>query len=315
MRAGYLFYVEGVKVFFSWKMWTKSLKISALPNLLRRPTVSSLLCPRYFSSKSDLDVIIKKMKLQRYRCFAKFEQSLSGLEPLKTNYEDLDVVHVRKHQPHVLFLRSELLRQRLEYLKPSGILARQKRKLIERSPPVLVLAEDLHKKGTLNYLRGVIRVRKDGVEERVHLLHPCSKLLVARTFDLVKQVNLITEELRMSQQSALKMLLEIPSFLLHTSPVKFVVMHKYDIPSGYSLDQHTAKVYPPVYCNSLDINPRLFRRDSDEQLSKGFPTLMLADLLDYSYPKHYGEGQPEDLTKFLINAEKREMREKYNKVM
>ena len=307
--------VKELQTIILWNMWKNVAKASGLASWLTRVPCSH--CPRrQYSSKSDLDVIVKKMKLRRYRCFAKSEESLSGLEPLKTIYEELDAFHVRKRQPHVLFVRSELMLQRLEYLKPSGILARQKRKIIQRSPPVLVFTEDSRNNGTLNYLRGVIRVRKDGAaEEKIHLLHPCSKLLVMRTFDLENRVKLIMEELRMARQSALKMLLELPCFLLHTPPKKFVVTHKYDLPIGYSLDQHTAKVYPPVYSSSLEINPRLFRRDSDEKLAQSFPTLMLNDLLDYSYPKHYGEGQPEDLTKFLINAERRELREKYNKVM
>lgn len=270
---------------------------------------------RYSSSKSDLDVIIKKMKFRRYRCFEKLEEPPSGLEPLRTMHEELDAVHVRKRQPHVLFLRSELVLQRLEYLKPSGLLARQKRKLLERSPPVLVLAEDSQKRGGLNYLRGVIRVQNDGLAEKVHLMHPCSRLLVMRTFDLENRVKFIMEELRMAQRSALKLLLEMPSFLLHSIPDKCVVLHKYDLPEGYSLDQHTAKVFPPVLSNNIEINPRLFRQDSDEKLAQSFPKLMLADLLDYSFAKQFGEGQPEDLTKFLINAEKRELREKYNKVL
>ena len=123
------------------------------------------------------------------------------------------------------------------------------------------------------------------------------------------------EEMRLAQRSALKMLLELPSFLLHTIPDKCVVLHKYDLPEGYSLDQHTARVFPPVLSNNIEINPRLFRQDSDEKLAQSFPKLMLADLLDYSFAKQFGVGQPEDLTKFLINAEKRELREKYNKVL
>jgi len=296
-------------------MWKNVAKVPCVAGWFTRSTFSCRPNQRYSSCKSDLDGILKKMKLRRYRCFAKSEEPLTGLEPLKTVYEELDAVHVRKRQTHVLFLRSELLLQRLEYLKPTGILARQKRKIIERSPSVLIFTKDSQNNGTLNYLRGVIRVGKNGMEEKVHLFHPCSRLLAMRTFDLINRVKLVSEELRMAQQSALKMLLEIPCFLLHTPPEKFVVMHKYDLPSGYSLDQHTAKVYPPVYSNSLDINPRLFRRNSDEKLAQSFPTLMLADLLDYSYPKHYGEGHPEDLNKFLIFAEKRELREKYNKVM
>ncbi|CAH3028909.1 unnamed protein product [Porites evermanni] len=148
-------------------------------------------------------------------------------------------------------------------------------------------------------------------------MHPCSRLLVVRTFDLENRVKFIMEELRMAQRSALKMLLELPSFLLHTIPDKCVVLHKYDLPDGYSfkLDQHTAKVFPPVLSNNIEINPRLFRQDSDEKLAQSCPKLMLADLLDYSFAKQFGEGQPEDLTKCLFKAEKRELREKYNKVL
>lgn len=297
-----------------WKMWRNSGHVLA-SWLMSSSMACRILLSRYSSSKTELEIIFKKMKLRRHKCFEKSEKPLSGVEPLKTIYEDLDVIHVRKRQPHLLFLRSELMCQRLEYLKPSGIQARQKRKLIERSPPVLVLMENLDKNRALNYLRGVIRLPKDGAEEIVHLFHPCSKLLITRTFDLMERLSFIKGELRMVQESALKMLLEVPCLLLHSPPERFVVMHKYHLLSGYSLDRHTAKIYPPVYCNSLDINPRLFKRDADEHLASSFPRFMVADLLDYSYPKHYGEGQPEDLSKFLLNAEKRELREKYSKVM
>lgn len=296
----------------SRKMLRSSVNFPGLDSWFTRSTVARR---GYFSSKTDLRYILRRMKLGRHRCFEKSEEPILGLEPLKPIHEDLDVTHVRKRQPHLLFLRSELMCQRLEYLKPSGIQARQKRKLIERSPPVLVLMEDLDTNGALNYLRGVIRSQKDDVEERVHLFHPCSRLLIARKFDLEKRLNLIQEELRMAQQSALKMLLETPCILSHSPPERFVVMHKYNLPSGLRLDHHTAKIYPPVYCNNLDVNPRVFKRDADQQLAYSFGRFKLADVLDYSYAKHYGEGQPEDLSKFLINAEKRELREKYNKVM
>ncbi|CAH3122960.1 unnamed protein product [Pocillopora meandrina] len=98
----------------------------------------------------------------------------SGLEPLKPNHHDLDAIDVRFKQPNVLYLRTELLLQRLEYLKPSGLLPRQKRKLIERSPPVLVFTED-HQNDKVNYLRGIIRTQKEGEIENVHLLHPCNR--------------------------------------------------------------------------------------------------------------------------------------------
>lgn len=288
------------------------MNFPGLDSWLTRSTVARRV---YFSSQTDLKYILKRMKLGRHRCFEKSEEPIPGLEPLKTIHEDLDVIHIRKRQPHLLFLRSELMWQRLEYLKLSGIQARQKRKLIEKSPPVLVLMEDLDANGALNYLRGVIRLQKDDVEDRVHLFHPCFRLLIARRFDLVKRLNLIQGELRMAQQSALKMLLEMPCILLQSPPEKFEVMHKYNVPSGLSLDHHTAKIYPPVYCNKLDVNPRVFKRDADQQLAYSFRRFKLADVLDYSYAKQYGEGQPEDLSTFLINAEKRELKEKYNKVM
>ena len=280
-------------------------------SIVRRPY------PSVYSSKSDLEKILKKMKFQRYKCFSKAEETFPGLEPLKNNYEDLDVSHVRSRQPGVLYLRTELLLQRLGYLKPSGILPRQKRKLIERCPPVLILIED-GKDGAVNYLRGIIRVQKDGVEEKVHVLHSCSELLVMRKVELQRRVEVIRNELSMADQTTLKLLLEMPVFLLRnreTETEKFVVMHKFDLPKGYSLDQHTAKIYPPVYSDRLELNPRLFRKDSVEKLAKRLPTLRLADVLDYSYPNHYGEGEPEDLNTFLNSAEKAELKQKYNKVL
>lgn len=292
-------------------------------NLAKFPRVASwsngggLLQKRHYS-RSEFDVVIlEPMKLRRYRYFARSKEPLSGLEPLKTFYHELDLIQVRFKQPNVLFLRSELILQRLEYLKPSGLLPRQKRKLIERSPPVVVFTED-HKRRTVNYLRGLIRTQKDGVTENAHLFHPCVRMISMSKRELDGRLKTITEELRMAQQSALKMLLELPCFLLHNteaSPEKCVVLHKYDLPAGYNVDNHTAHIYPPILSTGLELNPRLFRRDSDEALAKKFPKLFLGDLLDYSYPTHHGRGRPEDLTEFLIGAERRELRPKYNRII
>lgn len=273
---------------------------------------------RQYSSKSQLEVVIlKRLKLQRYKCFEKSKTPLSGLEPLKPNYHDLDAIDVRYKQPNVLFLRTELLLQRLEYLKPSGLLPRQKRKLIERSPPVLVFTED-HENDKVNYLRGILRTQKEGETKNVHLLHRCWRMILMPKRELDTRLEFITEELRMAKESALKMLLHLPCFLLHdtnSSSEEFVVMHKYDLPKGYSLDHHTANIYPPIYSTGLEINPRLFTRQSDEELAQRFPKLSLGELLDYSYPTHHGKGKTEDLTKFLTEAEYREQRPKYNRIM
>lgn len=273
---------------------------------------------RQYSSKSQLEIVIlKRLKLQRYKCFEKSKTPLSGLEPLKPNYHDLDAIDVRYKQPNVLYLRTELLLQRLEYLKPSGLLPRQKRKLIERSPPVLVFTED-HENDKVNYLRGILRTQKEGEKKNVHLLHRCWRMILMPKRELDTRLEFITEELRMAKESALKMLLHLPCFLLHdtnSSSEEFVVMHKYDLPKGYSLDHHTANIYPPIYSTGLEINPRLFTRQSDEELAQTFPKLSLGELLDYSYPTHHGKGKTEDLTKFLTEAEYREQRPKYNRIM
>lgn len=273
---------------------------------------------RQYSSKSQLEVVIlEKLKLQRYKFFEKSKTPLVGLEPLKPNHHDLDAIDVRFKQPNVLYLRTELLLQRLEYLKPSGLLPRQKRKLIERSPPVLVFTED-HQNDKVNYLRGIIRTQKEGEIENVHLLHPCWRMILMPKRELDNRLKFITEELRMAKESALKLLLHLPCFLLHdtkSSSEAFVVMHKYNLPKGYSLDHHTANIYPPICSTSLDINPRLFTRQSDEELAKKFPKLSLGELLDYSYPTHHGKGKTEDLTKFLTEAEYREQRPKYNRII
>lgn len=273
---------------------------------------------RQYSSKSQLEIVIlKRLKLQRYKCFEKSKTPLSGLEPLKPNYHDLDAIDVRYKQPNVLYLRTELLLQRLEYLKPSGLLPRQKRKLIERSPPVLVFTED-HENDKVNYLRGILRTQKEGETKNVHLLHRCWRMILMPKRELDTRLEFITEELRMAKESALKMLLHLPCFLLHdtnSSSEEFVVMHKYDLPKGYSLDHHTANIYPPIYSTGLEINPRLFTRQSDEELAQTFPKLSLGELLDYSYPTHHGKGKTEDLTKFLTEAEYREQRPKYNRIM
>ena len=98
-------------------------------------------------------------------------------------------------------------------------------------------------------------------------------------------------------------------------PEKFRLIHRFVLPDGFSLDKHTAEVYPPVFGAAKKVNPRLFATDTDEELAKMYSSLQLGDVLDYSYPDHHGRGKPEDLTKFLISAEQDELRPRYNKAM
>lgn len=271
---------------------------------------------RSFTAKSDLNPLLKKMKLKRFQMFERDPNLCLRLEPLKNIHEDLDLIHVRQRQPNLLYLRTELLLQRLNFLKPIGITVREKRKLIERSPPVLVLAENHENTGKVSYMRGIVGAKSE--TERVHILHPCSLMVVASSAKLQQRVNLIQEELGMAQQTVLKFLLKMPCFLLrgteHMSE-KFRLIHRFILPEGFNLDHHTAEVYPPVFGAAGKVNPRLFMRDVDENLVKTFTTLQLSDILDYSYPEHHGKGKPEDLTKFLISAEQDELRPRYNKVM
>ena len=271
---------------------------------------------RSFAAKSDLNPVLKKMKLKRFQMFERDPSLCLRLEPLRYIHEDLDLIHVRQRQPNVLYLRTELLLQRLNFLKPIGITAREKRKLIERSPPVLLLSDNFANSGKVSYLRGVIGAESE--TERVHILHPCSPMVVASSARLLQRVNLIQEDLGMAQQTVLKFLLKMPSFLLRGTEQmaeKFRLIHRFSLPDGFNLDQHTAEVYPPVFGATKKVNPRLFMRDVDENLVKTLTTLHLSDILDYSYPEHHGKGRPEDLTKFLISAEQDELRPRYNKVM
>ena len=272
---------------------------------------------RPYSSKSELDLVLGKLKLTRSQRFVKAENTKGTLEVLKNAHESLDAIHIRSRQPHVLYLRSELLLQRMEYLKPMGLLKRQKRKLLEKAPPVLLLVHDLDA-AEVNYLRGIIRVQKNSSEEFIHVCHPYPSKILMRVFDLKNRVGLIQEELAMAGETVLRFLLSMPVFLLHgteDAKVKFQTMHKYALPKGYNLDKHTAEVLPPVYSSHPGIDPRLFRKDSCDETTGILPKIQLADVLDYSYPQHYGKGQPEDLTEFLIRAERTELKPRYNKVM
>ena len=73
-------------------------------------------------------------------------------------------------------------------------------------------------------------------------------------------------------------------FMIHGTEgakVKFQTMHKYALPKGYNLDKHTAKVLPPVYSSHPGIDPRLFRKDSCDEMTGTLPKIQVADVLDY----------------------------------
>lgn len=78
-----------------WKMWRNSgyVLVSWLMSL---SMVCCILLLRYFFLKIELEIIFKKMKLRRYKCFEKFEKLLFGVELLKIIYEDFDVIYVCK---------------------------------------------------------------------------------------------------------------------------------------------------------------------------------------------------------------------------
>lgn len=278
--------------------------------------IRGLCSSRSYTVKSDLKLILTKMKLKRFHIFEREPNLCKYLEPLKNNHEELDLIHVRQRQPNLLYLRTELLLQRLHFLRPIGITKREKRKLIERSPPVLLLVNKFKNAESVSYLRGIIGAKTDS--ERVHVLHPCSVMVVASSSRLRQRVNLIEEELGMAQQSVLKFLLKMPCFLLkeiNHIPEKFRFIHRFHLPEGFNPDKHTAEVYPPVFGATKRVNPRLFVKEADDDLAKMYADLKLSDILDYSYPEHHGKGMPEDLTKFLISAEQDELRPRYNKAM
>ncbi|XP_032220724.1 uncharacterized protein LOC116603514 [Nematostella vectensis] len=288
--------------------------------LLRRfsPVVrrASVRGEKAYSKKTNLEILLPKLKLGRHQSFRNVKRSGQYLEVLKNNHEELDTVHVRIRQPQVLFLRIELLLQRIRYLEPLGLTPRQKRKLVEKSPPTMVLDFDpeVNEGGQVSYIRGVVRQDTD----IVHILHPCPLMVVMRAFDLKNQVSLIQAQLGMAQQTALRLLLNMPCFLLHgreKMSERFQSIHKFSLPVGFSLDYHTAELHPPVYNHRLGVNRRVFTTGASDELVNSIPTLTLSDVLDYSYPEHNGKGKPEDLVEFLAHAERRELRPRYNKVM
>ncbi|XP_031562088.1 uncharacterized protein LOC116297907 [Actinia tenebrosa] len=273
-----------------------------------------------YSSTPELQKYLKKLKLGRFECFEKRIQKEPCVEILRNLHEELDVVHVRKRQPHVLYLRTELLLQRISFLKPIGITSRQKRKIIERNPPALVFDFDPNRAdgSRVGYVRGVVRNRTDRQEVLTHILHPCSSLIVMRSFDLRNRVEFIQEQLGMAQSTLLQFLLNMPCFLLHNKSAMledFHFIHKHVLPQGFDLDHHTAELYPLVYAPSDNIHPSIFTTAANENTASALPVLKLSDVLDYSYKENHGKGEPEDLVEFLTQAELRELRPRYNKVM
>lgn len=285
-----------------------------------------------YSSSTDLEKYLKKLKLGRFQCFQEANPTKPCVEILKNNHEDLDIVHVRSRQPQVLYLRTELLLQRISYLEPIGITSRQKRKLIEQNPPALILDYDPERvEGSkVNYLRGVVRGRSkerligdvkgesDSEERLAHILHPCSPLIVMRAFDIRNNVQYIQEQLGMAQQSVLRLILNIPSFLIHKRSQmseNFHYIHKHSLPQGFDLDHHTAELYPPVYHHNNKLHPLIHTKIATEDMASSAPWICLGDVLEYSYRENNGKGKPEDLVDFLTKAEARELRPRYNKRM
>jgi len=279
-----------------------------------------------YSSSTELDKYLKKLKLGRFECFQQAKPSKQCVEVLKNMHEDLDVHHVRTRQPQVLYLRTELLLQRIRYLDPIGITSRQKRKLIEQNPPALILDFDPSRaEGQVSYLRGVVRGIQEnptgeaiGSERLTHILHPCSSLIVMRAIDLRNQIELIQEQLGMSLASVLRLILNTPSFLIHQrSQMKenFFFMHKHVLPTGFDLDYHTAELHPPVYRRNSSLHPLIHTKLATEDIVSSELLFSLRDILDYEYKESHGKGQPEDLVEFLIRAEARELRPRYNKTM
>lgn len=278
---------------------------------------SSSTSSRTISSTPELQKYLKKLKLGRFECFEKRTQKEPYVEILKNLHEELDVVHVRRRQPQVLYLRTELLLQRINFLKPIGLTARQKRRLIERNPPALVFDFDPSRPegSRVGYVRGIVRTDR---QVMTHIVHPCSSLIVLRSFDLKNSVEFLQEQLGMAQSTLLQFLLNIPCFLLHNKSAMledFHFIHKHVLPQGFDLDHHTAELYPPVYSPSDIIHPSIFTRAATQNAASALPRLMLSDVVDYSYKEDHGKGEPEDLVEFLTRAEVRELRPRYNKVM
>jgi len=238
-----------------------------------------------------------------------------GIELLRNIAANYDYWIVRNNQTHLLYYRINMLLQRIEFLESVGLDKRQKLRLIQKYPPLLLLTfTDISYDAKMIYLRGMLPKGND-MENFNHLFYPITNKLTLAKGGIFSLVNQIEETLGIKQVGVLRELLNIPCFFM--DPIKLLeidhlFIHKYSMPYYYDIDKHTSPVFPPV-CNLPNLNlsaTEHFSNKSTNERIGSLPTYQISDLLDYSYPTCNGKGTPECLSTFLTNAELEEEKDR-----
>lgn len=283
------------------------------PYSLYKRASSFMVGPRKltFGKKTDTELLVKLMKLERHEKFKGLLPSSSCVELLANTCEDMDYKMVRSIQPFFLHYRVDLLLQRVRYMETLKFTPRQKRRDVECHPPVFMLSftpEDY----SVNYLRGLIHCGEDehGKTKFIHLLYKCCPKLRSYSFKIEENLSIICQELGITHHCALKMAINMPSFLLWNiakADEQFRVIHRdYGLPFGYDLDAHTAAIFPLVLNPMIKIPYNLFTNKPDKKLANSLPWFSLSDVLEYGSLHKHGGGKPEDLSEFLITNSRAE---------
>merc|ERR1712168_340117 len=257
-----------------------------------------------------------------------------GVELLWNIAAKHDYQLVSKKHRHMFYLRVELMRQRLEFLRTQGLDERQKLREIQKRPPSLVFSmtnSTYH--GKLVYLRGLVRKEED---KHVHIYTPVAKDIfgsdtctsVGQQLQMAKEIhekkNLIEDRihsigvlLNISKPAVLRELFNIPCFFMDPALLELqgrlehLFAHLRSMPKYYNVDQHTLQVMPPV-CDleSLGITPSKHLRWSTRKADLlAFPTFTPEQVLDTSYPTDNGQWSPECLSTFLLRADQEELKQ------
>ena len=285
----------------------------SIPSSFFDRTSSFMVGPRKltFGKKTDLELLVKMMKLERHQKFRGVLPTSFCVELLANACESMDYKMVRSHQPFFLHYRVDLLLQRVRYMETQQLTPRQKQKEIERYPPVLMLSfapEDY----PVNYFRGLIHCGEDvdGKSKFVHLQYQCWPRLRSYAFRIEENLRTVCEGLGVTDHCALQMAINMPCFLLWNvakSDEQFRLIHRdQGLPFGYSLDVHTAPIFPPMLNPSFKLDYRLLTNKPNKQLVDALELFTLPEVLDYEFSRQNGRGKPEDLSMFLIENSRSE---------
>ena len=262
-----------------------------------------------FGKKTDLELLMKHMKLDRHERFSGMLPSTFCAELLANRCEDMDYKMIRSKQPFFLNYRVDLLKQRVQFMEEMKLTPLQKRRDVERNPPVLMLSFE-NQGFTVHYLRGLIQGGEaaNGSAKFVHFLYECRPKLRSYVFEIESKIDFICKELGITNTCALKMAINMPCFLLwniNKTTEEFRVIHRdYGLPIGYNLDFHTAPIYPPIMKRSFRLKHGLLTKKPSEQLASDLDLFSMSDILEYRFERP--QQKPEDLSRFLIDSSRAE---------